>query len=448
MPILSGLSRIRALLRHNPLPWGAIHVGGTNGKGSIVHYIAHMLDVYNTSPYLAASGHAPLKYGRFTSPHLVDRWDGITFNYGRVVPEGVFRGVEAEVLRQGEGSEFEVLTAVAFTIFTRAGVDLAVVEVGMGGKGDATNILGMEGRKPPLVTAISRVGLDHTAFLGETVEEIANEKAGIFKHCVPVVVDEGNEGAVMRVLRDRAEALGCRVAGLEVGKGRGASLLPREEFDGADEKCVLLPHQRRNLSVAFRATWTALHGLGRLGRKEGRERLADDMLYFAAYSTRFPGRLQREDVTTLMDLPPVRKKEKVRKYAVLLDGAHNIQSAEVLSSHVDGHLRGRDNSPVTWMLAFTDTKDVQGMLGKLLKQGDRLLAVEFGDVDGMPWVKPIDGERIVEIASEMGVEAVNFKTDILSAIRTACNGVQPVVVAGSLYLVGDVLRLKRVSETC
>ncbi|KAK5256123.1 folylpolyglutamate synthase, partial [Exophiala xenobiotica] len=203
-----GLQRISALLNPlfttypNTLPWKAIHIAGTNGKGSIASLI---------STFLSNSGYS---VGRFTSPHLIDRWDCITLNQ-RVVERERFLAAEAKVRQRSESdnvgaSEFELLTATAFELFTDAKVDVAVVECGLGGRLDATNVLR---QGDVLVSVLAKVGLDHTEFLGDTVEKVAREKTGIFKAGVPVVVDGSNTPEVLDVVRERMAALGSSEGG-------------------------------------------------------------------------------------------------------------------------------------------------------------------------------------------------------------------------------------------
>ncbi|KAJ5665721.1 uncharacterized protein N7477_008169 [Penicillium maclennaniae] len=146
-----GLSRVSSLLQQSSLTWKAIHIAGTNGKGSISAYLSHLLS------------NEGVRCGRFTSPHLIDRWDCITVGE-RVVQESLFRQIEDQVKlrdqRLGIGaSEFELLTATAFEIFNHEKVEVGVIEVGMGGRLDATNIL-----SDVLVSVIAKIGMDHQAF--------------------------------------------------------------------------------------------------------------------------------------------------------------------------------------------------------------------------------------------------------------------------------------------
>ncbi|KAK5171331.1 folylpolyglutamate synthase [Saxophila tyrrhenica] len=493
--ITPGLERITRLLARTPLPWRAIHVAGTNGKGSICAYISRMLDVYNNSlqrhrnaderpalrKHQRASGrmliYERLRHARFTSPHLVDRWDCITID-GQTVPSKAFHDVEQRVLRRNDeeevgASEFELLTATAFEIFTEHRVDVAVVETGMGGKLDATNIVGLqegtekpaslsweEFRPLPLVTAISSIGLDHQAFLGGTLAEITRAKAGIFKDGVPAVYDHENPKEVKGILEDVARRICIPIRSLGHPEGSKDHLYAYEHLEEMLQLYPLPPHAKRNAAVALLATWTALQRLERppcsttteddvlLGKEWTTANAFIDSMLDVIPETTFPGRQQLIDLQDLTG----------RKQAVLLDGAHNAESAESLGRVV---LRSRTHPDrphvsqrVTWVLAASDTKDPKDILTPLLKDGDTVVAVEFGPVDGMPWVKPLNNERLLEAARSVvsDLESLNVHTagkDVLAALRTAsqmANG-GPMVIAGSLYLVGDVLRLLRDAET-
>ncbi|KYG49074.1 hypothetical protein M433DRAFT_150425 [Acidomyces richmondensis BFW] len=475
MPIDLGLERMSRLLTSTPLPWRAIHIAGTNGKGSITAYASKMLESYNKSAFRQGSRHSTLKHARYNSPHLIDRWDCITINQ-EVVPFKLFDFIEKEVHTRNRredigATEFELLTATAFEIFTHENVDVGVVEVGMGGRLDATNILGQQMdqvpridtpwqnlRPPPLVSGIAKIGLDHQSFLGHTLEEIAKEKSGIMKPGVPVVYDMSNPPEVRSVLNTTAAALGCNVVTfanqkLPLPYTFIRDIIPADEAPGLSGMMVdpklaeigaqLHDHQKRNLSVAFRATWAALQQLSRIPTSNCDEmassetalgELALKMMVEAASEATYPGRLQRLNIKTLIG----------ENRDVLLDGAHNAQSAEVLNMEVR---RLRNGRPVVWVVAFSDTKDIHEILTRFLQPGDSLFAVEFGPVDNMPWVRAMQSDIIVEAARGIcpGMESLqacgNRLESALKAAHGQCRG--PLVIAGSLYLVGEVLRLMR-----
>lgn len=392
-----GLSRITRLLANTPQTWQAIHVAGTNGKGSTCAYLSAMLRAANRS------------CARFNSPHFIDRWDCITINE-RPVSERLF--LDAEVLvkerdrRENIGaSEFELLTATAFEIFERECVEYGVIEVGMGGLLDATNVL-----KHKAVTVIAKIGLDHQFMLGNTIEEIALQKAGIMRKGVPCVVDASNPPSVLRVIEEYAKDVGAEVI-FPPAMDSLKDSLSREGFEN---------HQVQNIAGALEAFRRALPD----------EDSSLERCLPVLKQTSVPGRLQRLDVGGKQ---------------VLLDGAHNVQSAEVLANYVNKHLRGGEN-PVTWVLAASEGKDISGILAVLLKKGDLVAAARFGPVDGMPWVAPQDPEAILAAAEECGASA--FRSDAETGIGKLALDVapgkgNPVVVAGSLYLVSDLLRYIR-----
>lgn len=406
-----GLSRISRLLQQTNLSWRAIHIAGTNGKGSITAYVSALL------------GSGGVRCGRFTSPHLIDRWDCVTIDE-KVVQEPLFRRIEEQVkLRDrtlGIGaSEFELLTATAFEIFNHEKVEIGVVEVGLGGRLDATNIL-----KEVLVSVISKIGFDHQSVLGNSIEEIAREKAGIIKPKVPCVVDGTNTPEVIRILQGRAREVGADITAVDSTTVGSMSPGLSRIFGSVD----LEPHQRENMSCAVAALQKAM--------PEIRPNLDVDDLLPLISTIQWPGRLQQININPLA----------TRKEDVLLDGAHNGQSAEALSLYVDRKLRPSGGN-VTWVIAASRGKDLSELFHNLIKSGDSVAAVRFGKVDGMPWVKSArtaDLVAAVESIPDHG-EIANFEKDIPGALAWASriSAGRPLVVAGSLYLVSDVLRLLR-----
>ena len=409
-----GLSRISRLLKDTQIPWRAIHVAGTNGKGSVCAYASAMLKAGN------------INCGRFTSPHLIDRWDCITINE-KQVDEGFFREVEAavKIKDQSEGikaSEFEILTATAFEIFSRAKIEIGVVEVGLGGRDDATNVL-----DHVAVTVITKIGKDHQGFLGSTVEEIALHKAGIMKNGVHCLADGSNNTQVLEVLKENAAKIGA-----------DSLLLVPQDVDPAGQiwsvvaKDKFMNHQQMNLCLAFQAVKEVL--------ARYHPSLDPLRLLLAIPNTVWPGRLQNLNIKALTG----------SDREVLIDGAHNPQSAEVLRSYVDQELREKHRG-VTWMIAMSKGKDIHEVLQQLVKSGDNLVAVDFGPVDGMPWVCPEEADSIVCAARDLAILLNCAQTstgDLPRALRLAMAVAKggPLVVAGSLYLVSDVLRLLKLKS--
>lgn len=408
-----GLSRITRLLKDTPIPWRAIHVAGTNGKGSVCAYASAMLNAGN------------IKCGRFTSPHLIDRWDCITIDE-IIVNETLFHEVEATVKAKDQdedikASEFELLTATAFEIFNRKKVDVGIIEVGLGGRYDATNVL-----QEPCVTVITKIGKDHQNLLGDSLEDIAYQKAGIIKKGAPCMVDGTNDPCVLGTLKNYAREIGADplmlVSQDTERTSQVWSIIAKNQFE---------LHQQMNVCLAFEAVCSLLVQI---------HPSLDPVSFVPAIQTTiWRGRLQLLSIQSLTG----------RKQAILLDGAHNVQSAEALGSYVDRDLR-EANSPVTWVVAVSKGKDVPGLLSPLVRLEDKLFAVEFGPVEGMPWVSPQAVTAITAAARSLGIQdqMMEGPRSLVNALQLAtryANG-GPLVIAGSLYLVSDVLRLLREVE--
>lgn len=395
-----GLSRITRLLQNTPQSWKAIHVAGTNGKGSTCAYISAMLHATGRS------------CARFNSPHFIDRWDCITVNE-KPVSEKTFLDAEKSVKERDLSSqigatEFELLTATAFEIMNREKVEFGIIEVGMGGLLDATNAM-----KHKAITVITKIGLDHQFMLGDTIEEIALQKAGIMRNAVPCVVDKSNSPSVLRVVEEHAKAVGAQV------------VFPQQVVSGSDSAGHFEPHQAQNIAGALEAFRLACPG----------EDASIKRWLPVIKQAHIPGRLQRLDTGGKR---------------LLVDGAHNVQSAEVLTRYVNKHLRGDGQQPVTWVLAASAGKDVGGIFKVLLRPGDHVTAVTFGPVDGMPWVRPQEPKEILAAAAQAS-DVVTSESDpgagVDTIVNEALNQNRPVVVAGSLYLVSDYLRALRNKPT-
>ena len=434
LPINLGLERITALLEKlgNPQDYlKVIHVAGTNGKGSTCAYI--------TSTLIAAAK----RVGQFTSPHLVDRWDGITIN-NRPIKEKTFLKLEQEIksindVHDIKASSFEILTACALSYFTREKVDLAVIETGMGGSLDATNVFNW---KKVLVSIITPISLDHMQYLGDTVEEIAKHKAGIMKRFVPVVVAP-QPPHIQKMLEKTANE---KQAKLHVGLGYWKDhqntryIVENVQFDGADPNSIPLltvvpgiagAEQGSNVACAVKAL-SLLNSRGIRG-------ISEHAVQSGIAAASIPGRMEWIRFETGQEQVPM-----------LLDGAHNPASCSALADFV-ANLRGaRGSKPVVWIVGFSEGRNIRSCLSKFVQEGDYVGCVEFGPVDGMPWVRPVDGDEIAKQAnvwSQNPEGVVNFGTDLVGAIRwgvrerKANNGI--LVGTGSLYLVGDIHRLRR-----
>jgi len=383
-----GLETTRALtaeMDHPERAYPVILVAGTNGKGSVVAYV---------DAALRASG---LRVGRYTSPHLVRVNERIVVD-GRAISgaalDRVLLRVRAAADRlvrrgvlKGHPTYFEVLTLAAFDHFRAAQVDIAVLEVGLGGRLDATNV------SEPLVSAIVSIGRDHEQYLGSTLASIAREKAGVLRKGRAAVIG-AMPGAAHRAIAKIAARVGARL----VDASRSPRALPAGLLPGE--------HQKANARVALAVLREARRaGLPVDLRRSG-----------AAFAhARWPGRLQ----WIRSPRPPL-----------LLDGAHNPDGARALARYLRAH------RPFVLVFGVMADKAVTAMARSLFPLAHVLVLTRApGDRAASP-------EEIVRAAGPPASGA-RLEPSVPRALRLAARLTPPggcVVVAGSLYLVGDVLR--------
>ena len=410
-----GLDNIRALLAafDNPhLAYPCIHVAGTNGKGSVCAMLAEAL------------GRNGLRVGIYTSPHLVRVEERIRVG-GKIIPAAAFRRLasaikeRSEKLLAGKGLEvpptfFEVLTAIAMLYFREKKVDIAIFEVGMGGRFDATNVV------TPLVSLITNIALDHQEYLGKTLGSIAFEKAGIIKPGVPVVTGTESPTA-LKVIRKRAKEEGAflmRVHHDEMKIAGAKSRLAREcpvEYRFGFDTFLFTPgmlgaHQAKNAVVAL----AALSVLHRIWRSLDKSKMVDGI-----ENARWEGRLEIV----------------ARRPKVYLDGAHNEAGAVVLRSFIRNELR------VKPVLVFAMMKD------KAIGRAAKLLFPEAKKVilTSIPYARAAKPEEIAPLARPFAKKIV-LEPSLERALALARRLAGPsgvVLVAGSLYLVGAVKKLIR-----
>ena len=387
---LDNISAIVARLGHPERAFRSVHIAGTNGKGSVTA----MVDAA-----LRAAGH---RSARYTSPHLVDLSERFVVD-GRAVTAEALTAAVADVraaidgLRRDGGLEvqptfFEVTTAVAFELFRRAGAEVAVLEVGLGGRLDATNVVA-----PPalLATAITSIDFDHQLYLGTTLREIAIEKAGIIKPGVPVVIGPlGPEAAA---------------AIAEVAASRAAPVI-RADPDDADGLTLGLAgaHQRANAAVAIRL----LQQLDRLGIA-----VPDRAIAAGLADPQWPGRLE------VRRLPGGRE--------LLLDAAHNPAGAASLASY----LKAEGGEPRPLVLAAMRDKDISGIFAALLPAVGRLIVTRASNP------RSADPELLAQQARAIAPTLPIAVVPALDAALDAAWHASPrIVVAGSIFLLGDVMK--------
>jgi len=404
-----GLERTRELLAGVEDPhrrFRSLHVGGTNGKGSVSALCDAALRA-------ADPGRA---VGLYTSPHLVSFDERIRVG-GRPVDRALLLDCEArlrpEIERSG-ATFFEATTAIAFLCFAEAGVDVAVVEVGLGGRLDSTNVL------VPEACAVTNVALDHTEYLGGSPQEIAAEKAGIFKPGVPALTGE-RETAPLGVLRSAARAAGAPLAVLDevasIGDVRVALEGTRFRLESArwGSREVHVPlvgaHQARNAALA-----AELLGLLPDDLRPGWEAIEAG---FAA--VRWPGRMQVETL---------------RGTTWVFDVAHNPAGVAALAATLDGLDLPR---PVVLVTAILKDKDWAEMLPPLLARTDAaVLTVAPSSPPERRW-EPATAAEQAGVFSGMQVRIVpDFSAALQRAETLAPHGT--VLVTGSVHTVGDALQ--------
>ena len=410
-----GMERIEGLLKELGNPeqkLKTVHVTGTNGKGSVTSMITDIL--------LASRVTA----GKFTSPHLVKYNERISVN-DRDISDDDFAAVLTRVKEAADSivkkgvceqpTQFEILTAMAFLYFFERKVDYAVIEVGMGGLWDSTNVI------TPLVSVITNVAMDHSERLGATIEHIAMQKAGIIKDNVPVVTaassDEalGPITAVSLFKQAKLYVYGRAFWGTPVnGSMRGQVFtLHAGEFYKSDYT-IKLPgeHQVVNTALAIVAA--------KLVSKQD-DRINELSLHIGVANTVWPGRME------LVERDP----------DVILDGAHNPAGARVLRNALDKYYPGDKRCFVLGMMA---DKDMRAVIDILIRPMDKVFVVKADE-----GTRAAQAEALAALVGNNALACTNIVSAYAYAKAEAGkNGV--VIVCGSLYLVGNFKRLVPTEE--
>lgn len=407
---LERVERLLAALDHpeRRIP-PVVHVAGTNGKGSTLAYLRAMAEA------------AGMRVHVYTSPHLVRFNERI-----RVAGQLIGDAELAEVLEICEGANagqpitfFEVTTAAAFLAFARHPADLCLLETGMGGIGDATNILAR-----PALTLLSSISFDHEAFLGDTLASIAANKAGIIKPGVPCL-SVAQPSEAMAVIGDYAQARGAPLlfegrdwrvastpAGMRVETDGRALDLPRPALPGS--------HQIGNAGLAVMAALT-LNKHRALPR-----RLYDDAIAAGLLRVEWPARLQRLRRGPLVDGLPA-------GWELWLDGGHNPGGGAVLARMAEEW--SADGRPLDIVVGMRDTKDAGGFLRPF---AGRVRAMRTVGIPGEAHV--IEPDRLAAIARAAGLDA-HPAASVAAALADLAQQPDParLLVCGSLYLAGIVL---------
>ncbi|RWP34872.1 folylpolyglutamate synthase/dihydrofolate synthase family protein [Mesorhizobium sp.] len=409
------LDRISRLLERlgNPqdhLP-PVIHIAGTNGKGSCAAFSRALLE---------AAGH---RVHVHTSPHLVnwhERYRLAADGGGRLVEDEVFADAIARVAKANEGQKitvFEILTAVTFLLFSEHPADAVIIEVGLGGRFDATNVI-----TEPAVSVIMPVSLDHESFLGDRVELIAAEKAGIIKGGCPVVIGAQESETALQVLIETAERLDCPafVYGQDFLAFEENGRMVYQDEDGLmDLSPPRLPgrHQFANAAAAIAAVKSAGFEIS--------HRVADK----AMANVTWPGRMQKLPQGRLTELAP-------KGADIWLDGGHN-PGAGVVVAEALAEQEEKNPRPLFLICGMINTKDQSGYFRafKGLVRHVYTVPVSLSEAS-------VPNDELTIRAAEAGLSAepVSSVANALMLLRDTWDGPPPrILISGSLYLAGAVL---------
>lgn len=403
-----GLERMVELLalRGNPhLKLKVIHIGGTNGKGSTIAFLKKMLEKLG------------LRVGVFNSPYLIHYTDQININ-GESIPEARLEALMADYqsLLEGERSaalqgttEFEIITAIAYDYFASERVDVAIMEVGMGGLLDSTNVC------QPILTGITTIGLDHVALLGDSLEAIADQKAGIVKQGIPLVTGHIVPEA-LTVIVPIAEAKNAPrlVYGSDYQVSHQESVVAGEIFDytssvrqGRFQTGLIGLHQIENAGMALALLDTYC-------QETGRELASNDLIAQALTETRWPGRLEVVSSAPLL----------------LLDGAHNPHAIKALLATLRERFADYHKE-----ILFTciKTKALEDMLDLLETVPDSQLTLTHFDDS-----RATDENVLKEAAKSRNLNYQNWQ-EFLEQKMTEDEKKKTVrIVTGSLYFLSQV----------
>ena len=404
-----GLERMVELLalRGNPhLKLKVIHIGGTNGKGSTIAFLKNMLEKIG------------LKVGVFSSPYLIHYTDQISIN-GESIPEARLESLMADYQSLLEGkvaanlqgtTEFEIITALAYDYFASEQVDVALMEVGMGGLLDSTNVC------QPILTGITTIGLDHVALLGDTLEAIAEQKAGIIKQGIPLVTGRIAPEALAVIDRIAEDKNAPRLAyGADYQVSHQESVVTGQVFDytsslrqGRFQTGLLGLHQIENAGMAI-----AL--LDTFCKEDGRELASNHLLAQALEETSWPGRLEIVSRDPLM----------------ILDGAHNPHAIKALSATLQERFADYHKE-----ILFTciKTKALEDMLDLLGAMPDTELTLTHFDDS-----RATDESVLKETAKSRNLSYQDWQDFLEQKLTDKKEEKQTVrIVTGSLYFLSQV----------
>ena len=378
------LCRIKNCLEYlgNPQDkFKSVLIGGTNGKGSVTYYLSNL-----------ACKYSDLKVGRYISPHLVSWNERFVINE-KIVDSFLLENIKKEVIEQildfeknnnETLTEFELYTTIAFYLFAKEGVDIAFLEVGMGGRLDATNVVSA---KNTLCSIITNISLDHIEYLGDTVEKIAFEKAGIIKE----------NGFVVSGAREQA---------LEVIRSKSSELKSKLVVVDTEENNF---YQNKNIKIV-KASWKVICDSE---LKQSIRKVSEVEKNNFLKSLQFSGRFQY-----------------INEHKILLDGAHNPQAGKELRKLID---KDFSSKKIIYILGMLD-KDHESFIKNLLPYNSTVICTEPKSI------RATGKEVLARCVVDNGSNA-NISSDLQSAIQFAKSMEHDIIIiTGSLYLVGEALQ--------
>jgi dihydrofolate synthase/folylpolyglutamate synthase len=410
---LERVQRLLAALDHpeKKLP-PVIHVAGTNGKGSTLAFLRAILEAAGKRVHV------------YTSPHLVrfnERYRLGAAGEGVLVSDEELSATLEECEAANNGAPitvFEITTAVGMMLFARHPADVLLMEVGLGGRLDATNVI-----DNPLATVITRIAIDHAEFLGDTLEKIAAEKAGILKRGAPAIVAAQQREALTAIERQAGKLnVSLKIAGEDwtATEERGR-LVYQDEAGLLDLPAPKLygRHQYENAGLAI----AALRAIKPL-------KISPAAYEAGMTKAEWPGRLQRLAQGKLVDLAPAGSE-------LWLDGGHNPDGGRAIAAAL-ADLEERVSRPLVLIVGMLANKDCAGFLGNFTGLARRVIAVPVPGAE-----KGMSAEAVADAARAIGLPATSRDnlSEALDAARKLDLDPPPrILITGSLYLAGDVLR--------
>jgi len=410
---LGRIERLLAALGHpeKKLP-PVIHVAGTNGKGSTVTFLRTIMEA------------AGLRVHTYTSPHLVrfnERFRLAQDGEGRLVSDAELAAVMEDCERANAGAPitvFEITTAAGMLLFSRNPADVLVLEVGLGGRLDATNVI-----DAPLASVITRVSIDHIDFLGDSLVGIATEKAGIIKRNVPVIVAAQQRDALAAIEKQAARlSAPLKIAGEDFTATEERGRLVYQDDNGLLD----LPpprlygrHQYENAGLAIATL-----------RAQDRFRIPQAAFEIGIAKAEWPARMNRLTHGALIDLAP-------KGSEVWLDGGHNPDGGRAVAATF-ADLEERVSRPLVMICGMLTSKDCEGFLRNFTGLARRMVAIPVPGVE-----KSMSAQDLADCARGIGLSATSRDTiaEAFEAVRKLDLDPPPrVLITGSLYLAGEVLK--------